>query len=371
MKRFRVLVAAACLAASAAAQAALAGLVAQSGGQPAQCHAGHLTAQPLVIDEIFPEVIRKTPGRDRGAEQLFQPIRGIGEPLGALGSACLAGERERCTQFADWVDALARADALRFDRDKHKPMPASFVTGTLSGNLTLRPIALYTGILLERGQIALADEARVMRWLRMRALNYEHAPRVGADKLAQNLVLNSALTQQVVGIVTGDASLTQRAQTMYRTYLDTMREDGSFPQETQRGRSALKYSNMAVAALVMSAELAAVTGSDLYGYRARHGDLHRAVTFVLDALDDETRVAGYAAADVAPTDAPQPDGRQARAFLTSQMGWVRPYVMRFPTLDTTRRLRQLMPQRGAGGHAVFDEGTGTVAACLWGPLPAP
>jgi hypothetical protein len=349
------------------AHAGLGALVGPSGGAAQWCRT-KATPEQRVIGEIFPDVIDKTPGRDRGAQQLFLPIRSIAEPLGELGSACLAGERERCKQFAGWVDALARADALRFDRDKHKPVPVSFVTGTLSGNLTLRPIALYTGILLERRQIELADEASVMQWLRRRALDYEHAPRVAVDKLAQNLVLNSALTQQAVGIATGDRALTQRATALYHAYLDTMRADGSFPEETKRGRSALKYTNMALGALVMAAEMAAISETDLYGYRGPSGDLHRAVAFLLDALDDEAKVAVYAAANVAPTDAEQPGGRQARSFMKKQMGWVQPYITRFPKLDTSRRLRRLVLDGGSASGVFFDDGVGAVSSCLWGPV---
>jgi Alginate lyase len=352
---------------AAAANAGLGALVRPSAGSAQWC-VSKVSEPVTVIDEIFPEVIHRTPGRDRGAEQLFRPIRSVGKPLGELGSACLAGQSEPCKQFAAWVDALARADALRFDRERHKPVPVSFVTGTLSGNLTLRPIALYTGVLLERGQIELADRARVMRWLRQRALDYEHAPRVGADRLAQNLVLNSALTQQAVGIVVGDAALTARAASLYRAYMDTMRADGSFPEETKRGTSALKYTNMALGALVQAAEMAPISGDDFYGYRSRSGDLHRAVEFLLDALDDETRVEGYAAAAVAPTDAPRPDGRQARGFLKTQMGWVQPYIARFPRLETSRRLRKLVLDSGAGRSVQFDEGLGAVPSCLWGPV---
>ncbi|NCP44817.1 MAG: hypothetical protein GW822_15520 [Sphingomonadales bacterium] len=322
--------------------------------------------EQVVFDEIFSIVIHETPGRNFGSEQLFRPIRAIGEPLAQLGTNCLGGNKASCVHFANWVQKLADADALKFDRKKHKASPVSFVAGTLSGNLTLRPIAIYSSLLLENGLIAFQDKGAVFDWMLRRAQDYEHAPRIERSRLAQNLVLNSGATQLAVGIATSSMSMTERAVAIYRTYIDTMRPDGSFPEEVKRGQSALKYSNMAIAGLVLVAELGTTIELDLYSYRGPNGDIHRAISFLLDALDNEQLIKGYAEAGVSPTDPVQPDGSQARAFLRSQLGWVVPYASRFPKAESAVRIRGLMGHGEFRTPAYFDENVGGYAECIWG-----
>ncbi len=342
----------------------------QNGTNVAQrCSVSPQTArEQVVFDEIFPTVIHETPGRNFGSEQLFKPIRAIGEPLAQLGTNCLGGNMASCDQFSSWVQKLADMDALKFDREKHKASPVSFVTGTLSGNLTLRPIAIHSGLLLEKGLISFEDKNRVFDWMLRRAKDYEHAPRIERSRLAQNLVLNSAVTQLAVGIVTSYKGLTERAVTIYKTYIDTMRPDGSFPEETKRGQSALKYSNMAIASLVLVAELGTTIGLYLYPYRGPNGDIHKAISFLLDVLENEQLIKGYAEGGVSPTDPVQPNGKQSRAFLRSHLGWMVPYTSRFPKSESAIRIRGMMDHREFSAPTYFDENVGGYAECIWGSI---
>jgi hypothetical protein len=327
-----------------------------------------------LIPEIFPAVIQGTPGRNLGSEQLFAPIVAVGFPLANLGSACMAGNSSACRQFTGWIERLAAADALRFDREKHKNSQSSLVTGELSGNDTLRPIAIYTSILRRDNLIALSNRDMVFNWMRRRAIEYSHIP-AGEDqsRLAQNLVLGSAVTQLAVGITTSDASLTTQASVVFRAYMDTMRSDGSFPEETRRGQSALKYENNAIALLVLTAELELARGVDLYSYRGRNGDIHKAIKFWLDSLHDQSLIADYAAANVAQTDIVQPDGKQALYFLRpqrdmTQMGWVIPYVLRFPDNDNTKSLRKMIRHGEFPVLNRYDELLGVYPQCVWGSI---
>jgi hypothetical protein len=324
--------------------------------------------------EIFPVVIDKTPGRNLGSEQLFEPIVSIGVPLASLGSTCMAGNASSCGRFADWIERLADADALKFDREKHRASQSSLVTGELSGNDTLRPVAIYTSILRRHDLFKLSDRDRVFSWMRRRANEYSHVPTDGdQSKLAQNLVLGSAVTQLAVGITTSDSSLAAAAAPVYRAYLDTMRSDGSFPEEAKRGQSALKYENNAIALMVLTAELELARGADLYAYQGRNGDIHKAVKFLLDALQDQSLIAGYAAANVTPTDPAQPDGKQALNFLRpqrnmTQMGWVVPYVLRFPGSDNAKIIRKLVTRGAFPSLSDYDEQLGVYPECLWGSI---
>lgn len=329
-------------------------------------------AKQEIMPELFPVVIQGTPGRNLGSEQLFAPVVSTGYPLANLGSACMTGDKSACQQFSEWVEKLADTDALRFDREKHKDSQSSLVTGELSGNSTLRPIALYTSILRRHDLITLSDRDKVFGWMRRRAQEYSHISGKEKDaQLAQNLVLNSALTQLSVGVATSDPSLSTAADKVYRAYMNTMRADGSFPAESQRGQSALKYENDAIALLILAAETKLVDGTDLYAYKGPNGDIHKAIKFWLDALQDERLIAPYASADVAPTDQAQPGGKQALYFLRpqrdmTQMGWVIPYLKRFPDNPNSATIRNLVGQGKIPVLTNYDSLLTVYPACVWG-----
>lgn len=331
--------------------------------------------EPLVLQEIFPKVIDRTPGHDAGSAQLFEPIRKIAEPLAFLGSKCLVdgktsgakeGAKESCMAFSRWVDDLAQQDALYFDREKHRKSSVSFVTGALSGNLTIRPIALYVGVLRDAGLIHLRDNLAVDNWMQRRVADYDNLPPRLTAAAAQNLVLNSVLAKLTVGIAVDkpQAALSQSEQ-VFKLYLDTARADGSFPAETRRGISALKYSNMAIGELVMLAELATIEGVNLYDYRSPKGvTLHQAIGFVAKAMLDESLIADYAKENYAPTD--KGDGTaQARQFVREHMGWVQTYTRRFPQHPNTKLLEKIMQSSHVRTGGYYDETLGAIAGCVW------
>ena len=333
------------------------------------------TVEPWVMKEIFPNVIDRTPGQDAGSAQLFEPIRKIAEPLAFLGSKCLLdrktvdakeGVKDSCMKFSSWVEDLAQQDALYFDREKHRKSSVSFVTGALSGNLTVRPIALYVGVLRDAGLIRLHDNQLVNRWLQRRVADYDNVPPRLTAAAAQNLVLNSVLAKLTVGIAVDkpQVALSQSEQ-VFKLYLDTARADGSFPAETRRGISALKYSNMAIGELVMLAELSAMEGVNLYDYRSPKGvTLHQAIGFVAKAMLDESLIAGYAKENYAPTD--KGDGSaQARHFVHDHMGWVQIYTQRFPQHANTKLLDKVMQSSQVRKAGYYDETLGAVVGCVW------
>ncbi|RKT21666.1 alginate lyase [Paraburkholderia sp. RAU2J] len=325
-----------------------------------------------ILPELFPVVIEGTPGRNFGSEQLFAPVVSIAYPMANLGSACMTGDHTACQQFSDWLEKLADTDSLRFERDKHKKSQSSLVTGELSGNSTLRPIALYMSILRRHNLITLKDRTTVFDWMRRRVGEYSHiSGKESESELAQNLVLNSAVTQLAVGIATSDPSLTTGVEKVYRAYIDTMRADGSFPAESQRGQSALKYENDAIGLLVLAGEAALLNGTDLYAYKGPNGDIHKAIHFWLDALQDEKLISPYAAANVAPTDPAQQGGKQALYFLgiqrdMIQMGWIIPYVKRFPDSDNVATIRRLIDHGRISVRDNYDSLLTVYPSCVWG-----
>lgn len=298
----------------------------------------------LVLPEIFPEVIYKTPGRDSGSAALFLPIRQIAQPLAELGDACLNGQSQACNQFEHWLERLVAADALRFDRAKHQASSVSLVTGALSGNITLRPISQYAEALRQRGHLEKMPSEKLLSWINRRVEEYNHYPNKLTPAAAQNLVLNSVAARLTVKSMAGQdldqrAEALQRAKDVFKLHLDTARPNGSLPAETRRGVSALKYSNMALGLLVVIAELSHDQGVNLYDYKSTGGvTLHKAIGFLMESIQDETMIDRYAAENYAPTDI-SPDGRQSRNFMRDHLDWMHLYLQRYPTGDLADTMR--------------------------------
>lgn len=334
-----------------------------------ECRAGSsANAKELVISEIFSEVIERTPGRDKGSEQLFLPIRQIAQPLARLGAACLDGELASCEKFEGWLRDIVQTDSLRLDRQKHQKSPVSLVTGELSGNITIRPLALYAEALRQHGQLSSIPVESLIEWFDRRIEEYNHYPDKLTPVAAQNLVLNSVIARLTVKLIsdadpkrTYDAA--QRARRIFMLYLDNARPDGSFPAETRRGVSALKYTNMTVGLLVALAEIAQTLDMDLYSYRSPRGvSIHTAVGFLLYAIQDESVIEGYAVENFAPTD-PSKNGRQNRGFLADHLEWMRMYQKRFPDNANVILMESLRRAAGIKYQEHFDEILGVYTGC--------
>jgi poly(beta-D-mannuronate) lyase len=146
-----------------------------------------------------------------------------------------------------------------------------------------------------------------------------------------------------------------------RATLEEMRQDGSLPQETARGARALWYQRHALASLVYLAELLRPFGYDLWQPRSDGADLHRAVGFLLQAIDHPDGLAPYTGAAVAH--------EQDLGFLELRgngrhyMAWAEFYRDRFPERDETKLLERLLPHIGEHGWPLIDDYVGGNATC--------
>lgn len=338
----------------------------ESSSPAASCASGTASGKlQTIITEIFPTPITSTPRGGIGSSQIFYPIRAIGEPISRSAVACLSGVPAACRMFSSWVQKLSDADALRLDRDKHSAKPASLATATLTGNMVLRPIAFYTHVLSDAGAASFRDKKTIRDWLVRRSDNFRNFPNLPARALAQNHHASSALTSLIVGLAVGDAKMFGDSISLYKAYIDTMRKDGSFPQQTRRGSSALKYSNRSVAYLIAIAELLKLSSSiDLYTYEQSGATIHTAVSFLLDAISDESFIADYAAENYAPTDFGL-DG-QSRHFLKEDLGWTAIYIRRFPRQQNATRIEKELAQfLQPRSRPNYDRTLGLIAACMW------
>jgi len=175
---------------------------------------------------------------------------------------------------------------------------------------------------------------------------------------------NHALLRATVAaqwaVLTGRSEYADAAEAAARASLAGMDADGSLPLEMERGPRALWYQRHAIASLVYIAELLRPSGRDLWRPRPDGADLHRAIAFLLDAIDDPERLAAFTGAD---------EFRQDMGFLVPRgngrhyMAWSELYRARFPERAESVRLLALLPKRGERGWPLIDDYVGGNTTC--------
>lgn len=152
------------------------------------------------------------------------------------------------------------------------------------------------------------------------------------------------------GALTGDGERFRQGIVGALEAIAAMRPDGAWPLEIARGERALWYQRHALASLTASAEIAAAQGVDLWSIDIEGRSLHRAVGWLLDALD-----ARPADQDLGFLDR-RGNGRH-------YMSWAEAYIARFPDSANARRLAARL---AAADRPLLDDYSGGDVAVLAG-----
>jgi poly(beta-D-mannuronate) lyase len=173
------------------------------------------------------------------------------------------------------------------------------------------------------------------------------------------------------GEATGKKKYTKRAISIYKRAIDKQRKDGSLKHDSQRGGSAIHYTNQAVASLVTLAESLSNSGFDAYGYSKGPRSLHSIVKFLLDATENPKLIAGYAS---------DPEwskssfhgysaNKQALHWMKNHSAsWGYYYLNRYGDSDLGKRLKTISPFLSDGRMGVFENAGGN-PLCVIGNRP--
>jgi poly(beta-D-mannuronate) lyase len=240
---------------------------------------------------------------------------------------------------------------------------------------TLFPTIVAFSLVRQHPDFALADRRLVREWLDR--LVFRRGPDRPRDPTATSSQNNHGYLSDSVtmawGIVRGQDALFRIGVARYIDALDQMRADGSLPLETARGARAIYYQRHAISSLVAIAEMAATQGYDLYLLESENGgSLHRAIDFLLEAIEDPSLVLPYAQENTNP--GPSRNYRvQDLEFLVQRghgrhyMAWTEPYIARFPESVTGQRLRHLLGEHGIE-RPLIDEFSGGNMSCFFANL---
>ncbi|MGE0118021.1 MAG: alginate lyase family protein [Dongiaceae bacterium] len=245
-------------------------------------------------------------------------------------SYAVTGHSEAARCLADYLARLAATQALtRVDFSTQQ--------GWYTAVWTAADIALAYSIVRGDPSIEADERQEIEQWLDdvvRRQIAVPGRPGIGGD-CCQNHLYWRGLQATVAGIVAQDSYLFDWGIAAYRRALEDMNPDGSLPGEMGRGARALHYQSFAIWPLVMTAELAARQGYDLYGMRIGDKSLHMAVDFLLRALADRSVLA------------PHTKETQNLAF-ADYLPWAEIYQRRFPRPDLKRYIGH-----GGGDPSMF------------------
>ncbi|QUD87915.1 alginate lyase family protein [Phenylobacterium montanum] len=166
---------------------------------------------------------------------------------------------------------------------------------------------------------------RIANWLHSLAEDsLEHWRSLPPDSMVNhnNHRAWAALATAATGVATNDPSLLRWGVESAKVVACEADGDGALPREIGRAARARLYSLYAAEPLVITAELAAANGQDLYG--ACNGAVRRIADFALRAVDDPSQV--EAKSGVRQESFYKPDG----SFNKAQIAWAEVYHHRFP-----------------------------------------
>lgn len=164
------------------------------------------------------------------------------------------------------------------------------------------------------------------------------------------------------GLMVGDDKAVQDAVDVYKTAINDMRPDGSWPVDTQRGAMGLHYDSNATSQLLMMAmALKQARGEDLFGYTVNGRSVHTAVDWVVAGLQHPDEVnKTYAISCPGGGDSLSQNGGPNLEYAAAA-GYLLAYAQRFPDRESSRYILA----RYSGKSVLDDEKNGAAAACLF------
>jgi hypothetical protein len=289
-------------------------------------------------------------------------LQNAGDQVMRMGSGCTGGDMDQCGLVAETLSDWARAGAVMVRRSNKDS--ARYWNDTLSVNLGIvRPFIGAYSIARARGAGDIGSDRGIQVWMRQVVQEASHLMRnekpysrgaaAGSRKAAHNHAAASGAAWMAYGAQWGDDAAFQHGVDQWFITLGSMRNDGSLPIETRRGARAIFYQGRAMSALASIAVMAQQQGLDLWSMGpSEDKDFHKVVDFIINALQNPDVVLKYARENYVP--GPSKDWRnQHLGGLANTLGWVLPYVNRFPSHPNTQRIFDAGQTEGMGMKLTF------------------
>jgi hypothetical protein len=260
-------------------------------------------------------------------------IGDVSQAAGRDRDACVGGNTKACDKLLDGLEAYNASGGLSYSGDKDRES-SQFTDTRLEVINAL--INLAGGYLFTRESgYAPERDAAIDPWLRQMFEFYGVPKSYFQDNHLSFVANANAIAYRLYG----DETYKDRVLKQWAATFAGMRKDGSFPTETQRGASAIHYTNLELLLILQEAEYLLPRGINLYK-TPEVEKLHKAVKYALDALENWDVILKYAKANRAPLN---PNWRKQEfnhVRLWNYAYFI--YMERFPHHPNTQRIRKLM-----------------------------
>lgn len=250
----------------------------------------------------------------------------IGTRIAVEAAACQAGDDKSCLKVVDSVYEWAKSDSLQsqFSRSSKRFDEIQWVAGSM-----LRPMLTSYATARQLVEVPTEQDALIIDWLVSRATYYylpeRRTPREFKNQdVATNHQVSSALLYAMAGALIGDRIMFEAGLAKWDEAIASLREDGSFPTETQRGAWSLSYTGLQLNYMIGLAELARhqeVVLDDVGNLASR---IHDAARFHISAMENYDIIEGYALRNASSNDS-NPKMPVTTAF-EEMLGWM-PYLL--------------------------------------------
>lgn len=159
----------------------------------------------------------------------------------------------------------------------------------------------------------------------------------GSDP-AQNHSLSSGFLAMMYGVLWLDEHMYQVGLDSYVKTLESVDTIGALPLEARRGGNGIHYSGKTISLLLGIYEIALNQNQSLEKEYLVTENLHKAVKFMLDVVEDESKIYPYSKKNWGSW-----KGTPSKQYIStaSGFGWVRLYLLRFPNHLNKKRIYKL------------------------------
>lgn len=210
---------------------------------------------------------------------------------------------------------------------------------------TLSSISLAYSIVQSDPVISADQRRQILKWMHdVTDYMFDQDPHPDDHARENNHAYWRALCAASVGILTNDNKLYRRGLEQYVRAIGQMNSDGSLPLEMARHENALHYQSFALTPLVMTAELAARQGIDLYSVNVKSHTIADAVDFLVRASANPDLMKQYASE------------LQTFSLFSGKKppAWLEFWAARHPGKPWDSLLNQPLSDSTIGGNATLD-----------------
>ena len=279
----------------------------------------------------------------------------------AQGGRALAGDLNAKENLIQALVKWSDANALAKSKESHDTYYAI--------KRVLLPVIVNYSVVMN--DMSSQQRTQVEAWLEPLVLRI--GKHFGGDVDVNNHRLLADSVQMAWGVLKDNKELYQQGVERYRTALKDMRADGTLPLETRRGARAVWYMRHALTSLVVMAELARMSGEDLYAVSENKHTIHDMMNAFLDEANSPLFVLPYAAENYIP--GPSDDYFvQDEGFLKKRpsqrhyMAFAEAYLARDMRHFAQKRLTSLMSRTAFKERPLLDDYAGGNMTCFfWQP----